>query len=104
MEADSTGIRSSWGRELRFDQIIHLDKKKWNNKGIAKIRYDDNGSKRTFVLDDCKFDREPSEQILRLVEANIREDQIVNGAPEPPVEKERSESVEVSESAETSPG
>ena len=37
---------------------------------------------KNFVLDDCKYDRPATEEILRLVEANIQETQIVNGLPE----------------------
>ena len=89
MEADQDGIRSSWGTQLAFEQIETLDKKKWKDKGIAKIKYDDAGRRRRFVLDDCKFDRGATEAILRLVEANIDEDRIVNGFAEPLAEAEQ---------------
>ena len=83
MEADQDGIRSSWGPQLDFEQIETLDKKKWKEKGIVKIKYDAAGRRRRFVLDDCKFDRGATEAILRLVEANVQEGQIINGFPEP---------------------
>jgi len=96
MEADDNGIRSSWGQQLAFSQIVTLDKKKWNDKGIAKIAYDDNGRRKRFVLDDCKYFRSPTEDILRVVEANIEDDQIVNGFPEADIEAEQ-EPAEASE-------
>ena len=82
IEADETTIRSSWGEELALSTITELDKKKWSNKGIAKITYEEKGRMKNFVLDDCKYDRPATEEILRLVEANIQETQIVNGLPE----------------------
>ena len=89
MEADQTGIRSSWGKQLTFGQILNLDKKKWREKGIATIKYQDAKRPRRFVLDDCKFNREATEEILRLIETNIQENQIINGSPESSLETEQ---------------
>ncbi len=86
VEADETGLRASWGQQLQYDQIVTLNKKKWAKKGIAKIIYDDDGRKRKFVLDDWKYEADPTEDILREVEARIDPDQIVGGLPEPPLE------------------
>ena len=92
IEADATGLTSNWGQSFEFEQILELSKKKWRDKGIAKIRYQDGNRKRRFVLDDCKFDRPATEKILRLVESNISEDQIIHGRPEPPFEPSEPES------------
>ena len=82
IEATDSGIRSSWGQELSFDQIVSINKRKWENKGIAKIRYKENGRTRRFTVDDFKFVREPTDEILRIVESRLDEDQIVGGPPE----------------------
>ncbi len=82
IELNETGIRTSWGRQLEFDQIVALDKKKWKTKGIAKIVYEDNGRKRRVVLDDCKYTVEPTKAILIEVESRIGYDKIVGGPPE----------------------
>ena len=82
IEATETGLRASWGQELKFDQIVDINKRKWANKGIAKIRYRDNGRTRRFTIDDFKFHREPTDEILRITEAHVDEDQIVGGPPE----------------------
>ena len=37
IEMDETGLRNSRGHQLTFDQITTIDKKKWDNKGIAKL-------------------------------------------------------------------
>jgi hypothetical protein len=84
IEADEQGVRSSENRELKFDQITALDKKKWQNKGIAKVLYEVDGRKNKIVLDDCNYERDTTQAILRHVEAKIGSDKITNGKPEPP--------------------
>ena len=80
MEADENGLRTSWGPEGQFDEIDVLDKKKWQDKGIAYVRFGKDRKKIT--LDDMKFDRDATEQILQIVEDNISPEQIVNGLSE----------------------
>ena len=102
MEASETGIHTSWGQAMQFDQITLLNKRKWKDKGIAKVQYESEGSKRKLILDDCKFDRDPTEEMLRLIESHISLDQFVNGEPEPPPGEEVAE--EVAEQEATSTG
>jgi hypothetical protein len=82
IESSDSGLSSSWGQSLAFDQIVALDKRKWRNKGIAKVTYNDGRRNRRFVLDDYKFDRATTGQILREVEAKIDPDRITGGPPE----------------------
>ncbi|MBN2293697.1 MAG: hypothetical protein JXM70_14815 [Pirellulales bacterium] len=82
IEMNETGIRTSWGREFAFEQIVSLNKKQWRKKGIAKIYFDDNDRKRRVVLDDCKYDVEPTKAILVEVESRIGHDKITGGPPE----------------------
>ncbi len=84
IEADEDGLRSSENREVKFDQVTNLDKKKWANKGIAKLNYEVDGRKDRIVLDDCNYDRDTTNEILRHVEASIGRDKIINGKPEKP--------------------
>jgi len=91
IEADQTGLRTSWGQQLDFGQIVSLDKKKWKSKGIAGVNYQQNGRKRRLVLDDWKFDADPTKAILLAVEARIDVGQIVGGPPEPLPEDEHEE-------------
>lgn len=88
IELDETGLRTSRGRRVEFDQITTLDKKKWKTKGIARIGYRQGGRKRRLVLDDWKYDDAPTAAILREVEARIDPSQIIGGAPEPLDEEE----------------
>ena len=82
VEATDEGIVASWGPSVAFSQIDEFDKKRWDKKGIAKIRYSADGKRRTFVLDDCNFEHLPIRAMVRLVESKIRPDQIVGGDPE----------------------
>jgi len=84
IEADDEGMCSSENRELKYDQITALNKKKWNSKGIAKVLYEVDGRKKKIVLDDCNYERDTTQAILRHVEAAIGHDKITNGKPEPP--------------------
>jgi hypothetical protein len=70
---------------VKFDQVTALNKKKWQNKGIAKLLYEVDGRKNKIVLDDCNYDRDTTNAILRHVEAAIGHDKITNGKPEPPL-------------------
>ena len=82
IESTDSGIHSSWGQNFRFDQIVALNKRKWRDKGIAKVTYEENGRKRRFVIDDYKFDRYLTDGILRELEANIDPALITGGPPE----------------------
>jgi hypothetical protein len=88
IEMSETGLRSSWGQQLDFGQIVLLDKKHWKKKGIARVRYEENGRRRTLTLDDWKYEPKTTLAILRGVEAHVGIDKIINGAPEPPPEEE----------------
>jgi hypothetical protein len=82
IESSESGITSSWGQSLAFDQVVALDKRKWRNKGIAKVTYNDGRRNRRFILDDYKFDRATTGQILRELEAKIDPEMISGGPPE----------------------
>jgi hypothetical protein len=83
IEANDTGIISSWGQSLRFDQITAVNKRKWRDKGIAKVAYvDEKGRKRRFVIDDFKFHRYPTDDILYELEQRIDPALISGGPPE----------------------
>jgi hypothetical protein len=87
IEFNETGLRTSWGQTLAFDQVVALDKKKWKKKGIAVIRYQQDGRPRRLALDDWKYDAKTTKAILMAVESRIDADQIVGGLPEPPQEE-----------------
>ncbi len=93
IEADETTLSSSQGEQLEFGQITELNKKKWQNKGIAKVKYESDGRMKQLVLDDCNYDRETTNAVLRHIEANLDHAKIVGGKPEPPVAQAKADSL-----------
>ncbi len=47
--------------------------------------YEVDGEKKIIVLDDCNYDRDTTNAILRHVEAAIGHSKIINGKPEAPL-------------------
>lgn len=88
IEADEQQLRSSWGQELNYDQITRLEKKQWKKKGIAHVHYEADGGIKKFLIDDFKFHRKPTDEILCLLESHIDPSIITGGPPEPPKEEE----------------
>lgn len=82
IEFSKNTLTSSWGQTVNMDQVTGLEKRQWRNKGIAKLRYNDNGRTKTFVIDDFKFKREPTDKILAEIEKHISHDMITGGPPE----------------------
>lgn len=84
IECDETQLRDKSGRETTYANITELNKKKWQNKGIAFVSYKTDEGTDRIRIDDFYFQRDPTRQILRKVEANIDPALITNGKPEPP--------------------
>jgi len=84
IESTDEGLRASWGQELKISQIRKFDKKKWENKGIGVLYYEtDQGGEDKFVIDDLKYERKTTDEIVRWIESQIPTEMIVNGVPEP---------------------
>jgi len=80
MESTATGVTTSWGQSLEFDQITKINKRRWEAKGIAKVYYTDAGGRnRTLVFDDFKYEREPMGKLMAKCEENLAPDKIVGG-------------------------
>jgi hypothetical protein len=56
------------GKRIPFESIVGLGKKNWQKKGIAVVRYEVNGRRGIFKLDDYKFEAEPTHKILAEIE------------------------------------
>ena len=82
IELNKSGLTSSWGQSVSPDQVVSLDKRQWRSKGIARLKYLDGNRTRTFVIDDFKFKREPTDKILAEFEKRIGFDKITGGPPE----------------------
>ena len=82
-ESDEKGLRLSTGQELQISQITKFDKIKWEKKGIGVLHYtDDKGDEKKFVIDDLKFERKKTDQIVEWIETQIPAEMIVNGLTE----------------------
>jgi hypothetical protein len=88
IELDDTTLRSSRGDQIPVDQIEQIDKRKWRNKGLAKITYLDGNRKRRFILDDMKFMRDPTDDIMFEIEQRVGIENITGGPPEAVAEAE----------------
>ncbi len=90
IEADKTGVSSSWGQSLQFDKIQQINKQKWAKKGIAKIHYiDESGATKVMTFDDFKYDRKSMAQIMTRAEQDLEVHQIICGPQkesDPPLE------------------
>jgi len=91
---DEQGLETQSGKRLNFDEITRLEKKKWEAKGIARVYGVHEGRRCRILLDDWKFETEPTRQILREVEKHLEPDRITGGPPEPAEEPRLNESAE----------
>ncbi|MEM7456455.1 MAG: hypothetical protein AAF456_19070 [Planctomycetota bacterium] len=82
VESDGSSLSSSWGQKFSFEDVQEIDKKKWDKKGIALIKYQDGGEEETFKFDDLAYDRKVMDQILYGLEQAVGAEKIVNGEPE----------------------
>ena len=80
IEADEKAIWNSFGQKCEFQSIRSVDKSRWEKKGIAKVQYEQDGTSKTFVIDDLKFDRKCTDEIMMLLESKI-DAKLVSGAP-----------------------
>jgi hypothetical protein len=60
------------GRRVPFTAITGLGLKKWESKGLARVRFELAGKGGEFVLDDYKYDRDPTHEILSEIETHLR--------------------------------
>lgn len=83
LEMDGNTITNSQGQTVELSQATELDKKKWVKKGIALLKYkSDDGTEKTFVLDDMKYQRGPVDEMMAQIEETIGIEKVVNGPTE----------------------
>lgn len=83
IESTEDSVRSSDGTEVKLTQIQKFDKKKWEKKGIGVLHYNAaDGSSKKFVIDDLKYNRKTTDEIVCWIESKIPAEMIVNGPPE----------------------
>ena len=71
VKTESDAVISPAGTRIPFSAITGLGLKKWESKGIARVRYKLEGKRGEFILDDYKFDRDPTHEILKEIETHL---------------------------------
>ena len=71
VRTDDEAVYSPSGTRIPFAAITGLGKKKWEEKGLATVLYKIEGRKGRFELDDYKYDRETTHQILAEIEEKL---------------------------------
>ncbi len=81
VKTDAEAVHTPAGTRVPFSAITGVGKKKWDAKGLATVRYEIEGRKGEFELDDYKFDRDPTHQILAEIEAHLPASTVPESAP-----------------------
>jgi hypothetical protein len=71
IKTEADAVYSPSGTRIPFSAITGLGLKKWESKGYARVRYEIGGRKGEFVLDDYKFERDSTHQILKEIETHL---------------------------------
>ena len=69
---DEQAVYTPAGVRVPFEEITGMDKRKWEAKGLATVRYRAGAKTGQFILDDYKFERDPVHQILAEIEEKGR--------------------------------
>jgi len=87
IKTDSEAVYAPDGQRVPFDAIVGLGKKNWDKKGLAIVRYEVDGKKGQFTLDDYKFEQDPTQAIFKEIEdkllAESAEEEGSSDAPAP---------------------
>ncbi len=103
--ADENGVMSSAGQTAPWASMTKLDKIRWPKKGIAFLHYEDADKRinQRILLDDFKFDRVATEQIVRAIEAHLKDDQIVGDIRETERDKKKAAALTTASVQESAP-
>ena len=71
VKTDADAVRTPAGTRVPFAAITGLGLKKWESKGLATVRYEIEGRKGAFVMDDYKFETEPTRKIMDEIKARL---------------------------------
>jgi len=70
LRAEGETLIAPSGRRVPVDQVFAVDRRKWDSKGIAYARYEEDGRRRKLALDDHKY--AGAEAILLEVERRLQ--------------------------------
>ncbi len=66
IEGDETHFNNSRGKTVFLDELQSIDVSRWEEKGIAVLRFSGEKGKAKFVLDDFKFNQEVTDQLFEI--------------------------------------
>ena len=68
LKSDDQAVYAPGGKRIPFESITRIDRRKWDSKGLATVFYSLDGRRGKFILDDYKFDRDPTHEIMAEIE------------------------------------
>lgn len=71
LRMDEDAVYSPSGTRVPFDSVTGIGLKNWDSKGVARVRYALDGRKGEFIVDDYKFETEPTRAILQHIEQRL---------------------------------
>ncbi|MDG2220279.1 MAG: hypothetical protein P8L85_02805 [Rubripirellula sp.] len=71
IEGDETQFNNSSGKTVFLDEIEGMDVSRWEEKGIAVLRFSGGRGARKFVLDDFKYDQEATDKLLEIAKEKL---------------------------------
>ncbi len=80
---DDEALTTNAGQRVTWDQVESIDKSRWDTKGIAVVHYRNDAGGGRVVLDDWKFERAPTDQILEKLESHLSDDDAPKAEPAP---------------------
>lgn len=73
LKMDDESVTSPAGTRVPFSSVTGLGLKRWESKGFATVRYELNGRKGEFLVDDYKFETEPAHKIVDEIKRRLEE-------------------------------
>ena len=68
---DEKAVYTPTGKRVPFEAITGVNRKQWESKGLATVRYSVDGRTGKFVLDDYKYSCEPTHHIMKEIEEEL---------------------------------
>lgn len=72
IEGDENQVGDSQGRCFPLESLIGIDRRRWEQKGIAVLHFQQDSGKTKFILDDFKYSREATGKILNHAESKLQ--------------------------------
>jgi len=71
LQCDDEAVTTPAGTRVPYSAITGLGLKKWDSKGLATVRFEIGGRKGEFLVDDYKFEAEPTREILDTIKRHL---------------------------------